>query len=470
MYSILRNIFILSTCVGIGIFANPVYCNPAEESLAQQTAKDFTAVAKKAIPAVVSIKIKGKQKLSSYDSQDSFNEEFLRRFFSLPRQAEEEAISGQASGFIVSADGYLLTNSHVVKEASEILITLNDGRNFPAKVIGQDPNSDIAVIKIDATQLPYLQFGNSDELEIGQWAIAIGNPFGLQASLTVGVVSAKGRNNLDLTNWEDFIQTDAAINRGNSGGPLLNIDGKVIGMNAAIVTNGGAGGYMGIGFAIPSSMLQHITKQLIDTGVVTRGFIGVTLQAIDHDLAQAFGISEVSGAVVAEVAKNSPAEKAGLKQGDIIQFYNKLPVHNIATLRNAIAIMNPGTRIVLSVLRNGKTLEIPVEIGSYPTTDSKVTTKTENKLGLTVQDLNSDLARTYGITEEKGVVISKVEAGSVAAWGGLKPGALIIAVNQQPVTTVEQFNTALQNTPKNRPILLLVKQGETTRYLSIKAE
>ncbi len=470
MRALLNKTLVICACAGL--LTSPVNFYAAEESLAQQTSKDFTAVAKKAIPAVVSIKIKGQQKAASNDAQDSFNDEFLRRFFAIPRQqeSEEQLIAGQASGFIVSPDGYILTNSHVVRDASNITVILNDGREFTAKVIGQDPNSDIAVIKIDASKLPYLQLGNSDDLEIGQWVTAIGNPFGLQASLTVGVVSAKGRNNLDLTNWEDFIQTDAAINRGNSGGPLLNLDSKVIGMNSAIVTNGGSGGYMGIGFAIPSNMLAHIKDQLIKTGTVTRGFIGVTLQSIDHDLAQAFGISEVSGAVVADVAKGSPADKAGVKQGDIIQFYNKSPVHNIASLRNAIAMMNPDARITLSILRNGKTMELPVQIGQYPTSAPQTVLVSGNKLGFTVQDLNPDLARTLGISDEKGVVISKVESNGAAAWAGLKPGAIIAAVNQQPIENVEQFNTALQGAPSNKPTLLLVKQGEITRYISIKAE
>jgi serine protease Do len=469
-----------SLCLG---FVSPACAASAEKSgtlampsTAEKTAKGFTEVAKKAIPSVVAIKVRGKQKApSGLEGNNPFQDEFFQRFFGMtpnypqiPQEKKPEVL-GQASGFFVSPDGYLMTNSHVVQNADEIIVMMRDGRELTAKMVGQDPNTDIAIIKVEGQDFPYLEFGNSDDLEIGEWAIAVGSPFGLQASLTVGVVSAKGRNNLDLANVEDFIQTDAAINRGNSGGPLLDIDSKVVGMNTAIVSNMATGGYLGVGFAIPSNMAKRIMEQLIHTGAVTRGFIGVTLQTVDYDLAQAFGLKQSGGAVVADVAKESPAEKAGLKQGDIILTYNKLPVNNIATLRNAITLMKPGAQILLTLLRENRSMDISVEVGSYPTSVPQAVLMSGNKLGFDVQELTPETARTLGVIAEKGLIINRVDANSVAALAGLKKGALILAVNQKPVANVEQFHAMLQEVPAGRPVLLLVKQGDVVRFVSLKA-
>lgn len=465
---------ILTLLTGSCLILSQGVCFSNPDSLAEQISKDFTAVAKNAIPAVVSIKVTSPN-TSMFDSSDDHNnplgDDFFQFFFS-PRQGwkqpQQHGVTGQASGFIVSPDGYILTNSHVVHNATTINVFLNDGREFKGKVIGQDPSTDIALVKIDANNLPYLKLGDSDKLEIGQWAIAIGNMFGLQASLTVGVVSAKGRNNLDLAEREDFIQTDAAINRGNSGGPLLSLDGKVYGMNTAIVTDGGSG-YTGIGFSIPSNMLKHVLDQLIKTGSVTRGFIGVTLQNIDPDLAQAFGLKQAGGALIADVSRGSPAEKAGLKQGDIIQAYNNLPVSNISSLRNAIALMTPGDRISLKVLRNGSAIDIPVQIGNYPTSNPQpAALGSGNQLGFEIQDLTPELAHSLGITENSGVVINKIANGSIAALTGLKKGTVILAINQKKVSSVSQFNEALSETPANKPVLLLVKVGDSIRFISLK--
>jgi serine protease Do len=445
------------------------------DSIARQASRDFIAVAKKSIPAVVYIKIKAQSKKQSYfdqdgnDLQDFFNNEFFHRFFQgRGMESKVQPVEGQASGFIVSKDGYILTNSHVVKDATEITVRLNDGKEYSAKVIGSDSNTEIAVIKIDASNLPYVELGDSDNLEVGEWVVAIGNPYGLQASLTVGVVSAKGRNNLDLADTEDFIQTDASINRGNSGGPLLNLDSEVVGMNTAIVTNMGMGS-LGIGFAIPSNMMKKIMDQIIKTGSVSRGFMGVTLQALDRDLAQAFNVDQNEGALVADISKDSPAEKAGIKQGDIIKLFNGHSVTNIAALRTEIALTAPGTSVKLSVLRDGKIMQIPVQIGTYPaSTKPQAAEVSGNELGFEVQDLSSETARALGITEGEGVVISKVAPNSPAATAGLKKGAMVLAVNQKKVDNVSEFNAILKATPKDKPILLLIKQGETIRFLSLK--
>jgi serine protease Do len=426
--------------------------------------KSFTEVAKKSIPAVVSIRVKASTRINRQSEND---DDILQYFFGIPRQSSprQPVALGQASGFIISPDGYILTNSHVVRDADEILVTTNDDKEYKGKVIGLDPQTDLAVVKIDAQNLPFLKLGNSDELEVAQPVMAIGAPLGLRASVSVGVVSAKGRNNLDILPFEDYIQTDAAINRGNSGGPLINEEGEVVGINTAIVTSNENGGYMGIGFAIPSSIAQHIMEQLISTGDVTRGFMGVTLQQVDQDLATAFGQEHAEGALISDVAKGSPAEKAGLKQGDIITKYNNQRAANITALRNAIAMMKPGTKVNLTVLRSGKVLTIPIEIGSFPTA---FVASRENKLGFEVEPLSPEIARTLGLVNEQGVVISKVEQGSPAAWAGIKKGTLLIAVNHQKVNSIADVNEALSKAESGKPVLLLVKQGEATRFISLK--
>lgn len=480
LYKLTISLAALSVCATI-VPGLAVGANPTINGHLQQQSNDFRQVAKTAIPAVVSIKVKGKGKQNLFfgfgdqddeDSQDSntYGDDFLQRFFGMPRQRqpEQQLVLGQASGFIVSPDGYILTNSHVVKDMSEITVVLNSDKEYKAKVIGQDPNTDIALLKIDAKDLPYLKLGNSDELDVGQWVVAIGNPLGLQASLTAGVVSAKGRNNLDLSRIEDYIQTDAAINRGNSGGPLLNLDSQVIGMNTAIVTNMANGGYMGIGFAIPSNLLQTVLDDLKNDGSFKRGFLGVTLQPVDEDLAKAFGLDKAEGALVAEVAKESPADKAGIKQGDIIIKYNNQPVLNIGALRNAISIMKPGSPVLLSLLRNGQSMDIRVEVGLFPTSQPIAAAVKDLKLGLEVENLTAESAGKIGFSGEKGVVISKVDPAGPAAWAGLKKGALILEVNKKKVANVDEFHSVLQQTENDKPVLLLIKQGDTTRFVSFK--
>lgn len=465
--SVLVAISALALVQGQMGFASP-------DSLAQQTSNDFSVVAKKSIPAVVSIKVISSSKSASRSAQNEqdedelqelFKDEFFHRFFTVPKNdkfKKSEPSVGQASGFIVSPEGYVMTNSHVVRDASEIVVTLNDGREFVGKTVGQDPNTDIAIVKIDAKDLPYLQLGDSDKQEIAQWVMAIGNPFGLQASVTVGVISAKGRNNLDLTNVEDFIQTDAAINRGNSGGPLINLDGQVIGMNTAIVTNTDMG-YMGIGFSIPSNILKQAMDQIIKNGSVSRGYIGVLLQTIDKDLAQAFNVPHNGGALIATVSKDSPAEKAGLKQGDIIQSYNEHPVTTISALRNAISLMTPGSIVKMKVLRNAKPVEINVTIANYPDKNTQKDIKSANKFGFEVQNMSSE-------ADEYGVMISKVNPGTPASLAGLKKGAIILAVNQKKIENMDDFNAALAAMGSDKPLLLLVKQGNLIRFISLRIE
>ncbi len=445
-------------------------------STALELQKDFTFVAKQATPAVVSIQVKTTKKNGfSFRQGDTyefnspyefFGDDFLERFFGgQQKQLNQKPVVGQGSGFLISEDGYIVTNNHVVQDTSEIHVVLNDGREFPGKVIGKDSSTDVALIKIDAKGLPYLTLGDSSNLEVGQWVIAIGNPFGLQASLTVGVVSAKGRNNLDIARIEDFIQTDAAINQGNSGGPLIDLSGKVIGMNTAIASN--SGGYMGIGFAIPSNIAKNIVDQLLATGSVSRGYLGVSLQKVDADIAHAFELSKPEGALIADIMRGSPAEKYGLKQGDIILKYNNQPVENISSFRNSIALMQPGTKLNLAILRDKKAIEMPIEVGLFRENDSVIATA-NNVLGLEVTNVTPEVAQNLGLQETKGVVITKVDPNGAGALGGLKKGGLIISINKQPVNSIEEFNKLISTTETNRPILLLVKQNDGMRFISIK--
>ncbi len=451
--------------------------HPVSHEKTHEQPIDFRKVAKIAIPAVVSIKVKGQAKQTNSffnfgeqdEDQEMLNSELWQRFFGFQRKGKQnqQPVSGQGSGFLVSADGYILTNSHVVKEMSEILVTLHDGHEFPAKVIGEDANTDIALIKIEAHTLPFLSLADPEELQIGEWVAAIGNPLGLQASFTVGVVSATGRNNLDLSHIEDYIQTDAAINRGNSGGPLLNLKAEVIGMNTAIVTNMATGGYLGIGFAIPSNLLKTVMEDLKQEGSFKRGFLGVTLQPVDRDLAQAFGLEQVSGVLIAEVSANSPAEKGGIKRGDIIQQYNKHTISNVGAFRNAVSMMKPGSLIHLIVLRNGKQVELTVEIGIYPNTSS-LASVTSNNLGIEVKNVDAEIASQLGINQDTGVIITKVDPQGAAQLLGIKKGTLILELNKKKISSVEDFNQALQLTDKDMPVLMLIKQGNATRFISIK--
>lgn len=444
----------------------------------KEVAVDFTGVAKKAIPAVVSIQVQSKKTPQSLRGDDQSEDPFnyfggndFWQFFGFPKHSRSQIFVGQASGVIIDPKGYILTNSHVVHGMDKIVVLLNDSREFPAKVVGDDPNSDLAVIKIEAQELPYLTLGNSDQIEVGQWVAAIGNPLGLQGTLTVGVISAKSRDNLDISHYEDFIQTDAAINRGNSGGPLVTLNGEVVGINTAIATNAESG-YLGIGFSIPSNTARHVLDEILSDGKVLHGFLGVTLQSIDYNLAKSFGLKKVEGALVTSVVKNSAAEKAGLQPEDIILRYDDRPVETAATLRNAVYMMKPGTKITLTILRQDQHIQIPAIVENYSdhTSTPAISQSQKNQLGIEVGNLTPEIAQKLGDTETRGVVIMRVDPSSVAALAGLKKGALILAVNRQKVSTVEEFNRALAQAPKDRPILLQIKQGDLHLFVSLQQQ
>lgn len=445
------------------------------ETLLKQISKGFSQVAKKATPAVVYIESQGtdrpklqttRPKTPSENPFDYFNDDFFNRFFGFPYKQEpsQKSETVRGSGFLVTEDGYIVTNNHVVEHASKVNVTLQNGKKVIATVIGTDPKTDLAVIKIEGKNYPFLTFADSDKIEVGDWSIAIGNPFGLHASVTVGVISAKGRNQLHIADFEDFIQTDAAINPGNSGGPLLDVEGEVIGVNTAIVS--GSGGYMGIGFAIPSNMAKQIMGQLIKDGQVTRGFLGVTLQPIDNDLASFYKLPNLQGALVADIVKGSPADQAGLKQEDIIVGYNGNAVENLSAFRNYVSLLPPGSKLALKINREGKLLDVNVKVTSIPE-ELPGPHSPMNKLGFKVQNLTPDLAQQLGYLDEKGVVISQVEAGSHAAEAGLKPGSMIIAVNRKKISNVEEFNISINEASKDGRVLLMVRQGNVVRFVAL---
>lgn len=458
---------------------SPCLCGIQQPQQVPQASRDFTSVAKTAIPAVVFIKVQQSgNDLDEYGNPHAYQnpfdfhgEDFFNRFFGMPYRGQPQKQApqlSQGSGFFVTADGYVMTNAHVVKGADKITVVLNDGRELDASLVGSDPHTDVAVVKVEGKDFPFVHFGNSDEMEIGEWVVAIGSPFQLEASLTVGVVSAKGRQNLRITDLEDFIQTDAAINPGNSGGPLLNLNSEVIGINTAIVSR--SGGYMGIGFAIPSNMARQIKDQLIDKGSVIRGFLGVSLQPIDKDIADAFNLSKPEGALISEVVKDSPADKAGLKQGDIIVEYNKIIVKSLQSFKNEISLMGPGTSLEVKINRNGKILNLPITLG---TAGNALTANGGiiQKLGMEIENLSSDLAKQLGYTRgEEGVVIVKIKPGSLAAQAGMRPGFLIQAVNHQKVANIEDFNRAMTSLNQKTRLLMLIRHGNMTRFYSLKVD
>lgn len=431
----------------------------------------FTRVAKQAGPGVVFIEVEktlesARSPFNFNDPSDLFNDEFFRRFFgnrfrNAPKQYRQK---GLGSGFIISHDGYILTNHHVVGDADRIVVKLSNGKEVQAKLIGADPKSDVAVIKIAGDNLPVLPLGNSDTLEVGEWVIAIGNPFGLTHTTTVGVVSAKGRSGMGIEDYEDFIQTDAAINPGNSGGPLLNLKGEVVGINTAIFSR--SGGYMGIGFAIPINMASAIEKQLIATGKVSRGYLGVRIQDLSDELARSFGLKTTQGVLIAEVFENSPAAKAGFKSGDIIVAYDGKTVSESSKLRNLVAMTPPSSDVKVEVIRDGTKHELTVTIAEL-TQDllaSSEHSELLEQLGFSVQELTPELAQQFGY-EEEGMLVAQVKDGSPAASVGIRPGTLIRQVNRKAVHNRETFMRALAESEKTGRVLFLLQDRHGTRFV-----
>jgi serine protease Do len=479
--------------VGFGVHAatdnGPLSQSPAIASV-QQTSKAFTLIEKTVGPAVVSIRVEqtvGSQDMSQQqrpfnDPSDQFGEE-LRRFFGdrapdlrqfqqSPQQPQR--IMGQGSGFIVSTDGYILTNNHVVGNADKVIVRLHDNREFNAAVIGADKRSDVALIKIDAKKLPVLPLGSSDNLEVGEWVLAFGSPFGLRDTMTAGIVSAKGRTSVGITDYENFIQTDAAINPGNSGGPLVNLKGEVIGINTAIASR--SGGYQGIGFAIPIKLADFVRKQLQSGGSVHRGYLGVLIQELTPELAKSFGMQDTKGALIGDVTNDSPAAKAGLKSGDVVVELNGQPVTEVGSFRNQVSMIAPGKEAKLTLLRDGKRVTVNVQLGELPSQEQLTHSRGNNdsaqsfdKLGLTVQTLTEDMANQLGYeASEGGVVVTDVQPSSIAADSGIRAGSLIRQVNRQPVRSAEEFKKAINKASQDGSVLLLIKDHNFSRYVALK--
>ncbi len=436
----------------------------------------FAAVVKPVLPAVVNISsskiIKAQRNLP--DSQ-FFNDPFFQQFFGnqfgqmqRPRDQREKSLG---SGVILSADGYILTNNHVVDGASDIRVSLNDKREFQAKVIGTDPKTDVAVLKISASGLPTMPLGDSSRIQVGDLALAIGDPFGLGETVTMGIVSATGRSGLGIEGYEDFIQTDASINPGNSGGALINASGNLIGINTAILAGEG-GGNRGIGFAIPINLARNVMEQILQHGRVVRGYLGVHIQNVTPELAKAFGIQENHGALVADVAPGTPGARAGIEKGDIILALDGQPVEDINQLTLRIMQMSPGTLVHLKIVRNGQPRDVAVTLGELPEKNETVASNPSGGGaldGVQVEDLTPDIARQLGLPAlAKGVVVTDVDPASVAADRGLQRGDVIQEVNRQPVSNMRQYEQAMSRANKQQA-LLLVNRGGATVYLVIEA-
>ncbi|GMR20027.1 MAG: DegQ family serine endoprotease [Gammaproteobacteria bacterium] len=443
----------------------------------------FVPIVRAASPAVVNIStsrtIKQKEVRSPFQDdpffKHFFGEEFSRRFRDRnPRKRYESSLG---SGVIVDRRGYIITNNHVIEKADEIKVVLSDDREFEGKIIGTDPKTDLAVIKIeDGDDLPVIPWGNSDILNVGEYVLAIGNPFGLSQTITMGIVSAVGRANVGIADYEDFIQTDAAINPGNSGGALVNTKGELVGINTAIFSR--SGGYMGIGFAVPSNMAKAVMDSLIKTGKVVRGWLGVSIQKITKDLAQQFDLKEAEGALVSETVEGGPAEKAGFKDGDVIIEFDGNDIDNPTTLRNVVARAAVGKQVKVKVIRSGKTKTLRVRIAEQPKDlfasrdekDSDGTGSEEAVLaGLEVQTLTSEIARQVGVPEAtKGVVVSAVEAGSAAQRAGMRRGDVITSINRKRITSVKGFRNATKSLKKGNNILIKIRRRNGKFFIVIK--
>jgi len=437
------------------------------------TSKAFSEIASAVSPAVVNIST---TKIVKRDANPLFDDQFFDLFnpfreFKTPKKWKEQSLG---SGVIVSPDGYIITNNHVIEQAQEIRITLFDKRSFKARIIGSDPKTDIAVVKVDAKDLPTVQWGDSDKLQVGEFVLAIGNPFGLSHTVTMGIISAVGRANVGIADYEDFIQTDAAINPGNSGGPLVNIKGELIGINTAIFSR--SGGYQGIGFAVPSNMVRLVMGQLEQKGKVTRGWLGVTIQELTPELSQKFGLKQSKGALVGDISKGSPAEKSGIKRGDIITEYDGKKVKDVGNLRNMVAQSKVGTEVPLTILRGDKEYTVKVLIAELPRDLAESSQGNipddqtfEGLVGLNVMDLTKEVARQLGLNkEEKGVVVIRVEPGSAAEEAGIRKGDVIQEVNRKKVERLDDYNKIISGMQPGDTILLFVNRGGKKFYVTLR--
>jgi serine protease Do len=435
---------------------------------------DFTELAERQGPSVVNISTtqlvrreRSPHAMPNLPENDPFWD-FFRRFMPPEGRGEgprEEAKRGAGSGFIVSADGYILTNAHVVEEAEDLTVQMTDKREFPAKVIGADERTDIALIKIEAANLPYVKIGNPDLLRVGEWVVAIGSPFGFENSVTAGIVSAKGRS-LPQENYVPFIQTDVAVNPGNSGGPLFNMRGEVVGVNSQIISR--SGGYMGLSFAIPIDVALEVADQLKKQGKVSRGRLGVIIQEVTADLAKSFGLSKPTGALVSDVERDGPADKGGLEVSDIILKFDGRTVMNSIDLPRMVGATRAGSRVPVEVWRKGKIKVLQVTVGELPDDTAARETpfesaKRADKAGFVLSNIPAGKLKTLDI--DHGVQVEDVEGP--AARAGIRSGDIILAVNNEPVKSVDHFSEILSNAKRGQTIALLIKRGRGSHYIPL---
>ncbi len=443
---------------------------------------DFTELAEKQGPSVVNISVtqvvqsQGVGGFPGMPNDEAFNELFRR--FGLPMPGVPGAPGGQVppqefksnslgSGFIISGDGYILTNAHVVNEADEVIVKLSDKREFKAKIIGADRRTDVALLKIDATGLPKVTVGDPGKLKVGEWVAAIGSPFGLENTMTAGIVSAKGRA-LPQENFVPFIQTDVAINPGNSGGPLFNLKGEVVGINSQIYSR--SGGSMGLSFAIPIDVAIDVSMQLKLSGKITRGWLGIAIQEITKDLADSFGMKNTNGALIAGVEKSSPAEKGGLEPGDVILKFDGKSIETSSDLPRAVGSTKPGKKAAVEVLRKGAIKGLNVTVGESPfekdevATNNKTTKPEINRIGMVLRELTAQQKKT--LNGRNGLLVADVQG--LAAQAGIRRGDVVLGLNNTEVQSPEQFNKQLSAVPAGKTIALLIQRGENTLYVPIK--
>jgi serine protease Do len=450
-------------------------------------ATGFTDVAKAVTPAVVNITTVIGEKIAGRDGEGELRDR-MEEFFGGPNGPSGPKFrgpqgpmdprgprgfrgGGQGSGVIVSPEGYVLTNNHVIDGAREVTVTLPDKREFQGKIVGTDPKTDLAVVKIDGKSLPTIPWGDASKLQVGEYVLAVGNPFGLNSTVTLGIVSALGRGRMGITQYEDFIQTDAAINPGNSGGALVNTRGELVGINTAIFSQ--SGGYQGVGFAVPTSMGQPIYESLLKHGKVVRGYLGVGIQDLNQDLAKSFRLKDGKGALVTDVKEDSPADHAGLQQGDVITSYQGSPVEDAVALQRMVTKTTVGSKVPMTVMRDGREKDLAVTIGEQAGESKIAKAEGDDKeyafAGVAVQDLDRDTAKELGMKgKTQGVVVTSVEPDSGADKAGLMPGDVIREINRQPVKSVKEFEKISSAVKKGENVLMLINRRGASLFLSAK--
>lgn len=436
---------------------------------------DFTELAENQGPAVVNISVTTVTQVNPMPfpsmPQDEQLQEFFRRFgIPIPGQGggQEHRSQSLGSGFIISQDGYILTNAHVLRESEEVVVKLHDKREFNAKIIGTDRRTDVALIKIDATNLPKVTIGDPNQLRVGEWVAAIGSPFGLENTMTAGIVSAKGRA-LPQENFVPFIQTDVAINPGNSGGPLFNLRGEVVGINSQIYSR--SGGSMGLSFSIPIDVAIDVSNQLRATGRITRGWLGIAIQELTKELSESFGIKNTNGALIAGVEKGGPAEKGGLQPGDVITQFDGRPIVNSGDLPRAVGATKPGKTVPVEIIRKGAARTLNVAVGGTPSESAEVTPPSKsapqqqaNKIGLTLRELTP--AQRKRLNGKNGLLV--IESAGVAAQAGIRRGDVIIGLNNSETQSVDLFNKQINAVAAGKTIAVLVLRGESTLFVPIR--